>query len=92
MTKLLNIIKGETNMNRKNNLTRNLKINEDLSDYTCKFAYGKEQAIFVCESALVPGKVIESHLGQPAFVKVIEEYLRGKGAKIIILTKKKSKK
>ncbi|MCS4541313.1 MAG: hypothetical protein HY929_03170, partial [Euryarchaeota archaeon] len=60
--------------------------NEDLSDYICKFAYGKEQATFVCESTLVPGKVIESGLGHPAFTKVLEEYLRSKGAKIIILT------
>ncbi|MCS4541314.1 MAG: hypothetical protein HY929_03175 [Euryarchaeota archaeon] len=74
--------------NKKDNQTRNLKINEDLSDYICKFAYGKEQATFVCESTLVPGKVIDSNLGQPTFVKVIEEDLRKRGAKIVILTEK----
>ena len=61
---------------------------EDLSDYICNFAYGKEIAIFVCKSKYVPGQVIASHVGLPVFIKAIEEFLRERGAKITILMEK----
>lgn len=58
---------------------------EDLSDYICKVAYKKDQATIVCKTTIT-GEIITSHMGPPPLIRVIEDYVRGRGGKIINMT------
>ncbi|MCS4542171.1 MAG: hypothetical protein HY929_07645 [Euryarchaeota archaeon] len=62
------------------------KLDEDLSDYICKVTYKKDQGSILCKSTLVEG-IVESYIGTPPLVKVIENIIRERGGKVEVFNK-----